>query len=419
MRVLWISNIIFPEVCDKLNLAKPSIGGWMYSLLESLKSQSTIEFSVATTYKGDTLQKYTIDNVVYYLLPLQKSNLKYNRSLELYWQTVVEDFKPDLVHIHGTEYALSLPFLIRCKNVKTIVSIQGIVSKISDYYEAGIKKIDIFKNITFRDILRFDTIFQGKQSMFKRGQIEKEIIKKTNFIMGRTQWDRSHTFFINPSAPYFFCNETLRSGFYDKQWSISQCEKYSIFISQARIPIKGLHKVIEAVALIKHEFPEIKIYIAGNKFTKKDNLIDRIRLTGYGKYILSLIKKNNLKNHIVFTGELNEEEMIDRYLKSNLFICPSSIENSPNSLGEAQILGVPCIASYVGGVSDMVKDGETGFLYRFEEVEMLALKMAQVFQMSSNDLDQLSNSEREVALKRHNRKDNIQTLLDIYSQCLR
>ena len=82
-------------------------------------------------------------------------------------------------------------------------------------------------------------------------------------------------------------------------------------------------------------------------------------------------------------------------------------------------MGVPCIASYVGGVPDMIKDGETGFLYRFEEIEMLALKMAQVFQMGSNDLDQLSNSEREVALKRHNRKDNIQTLLDIYSHCLR
>lgn len=418
MRVLWISNIIFPEVCDKLNLKKPSFGGWMYSLLETLKTNSNIEFSVATTYKGDIFQKHSIDNVVYYLLPLQKSNLKYNRSLESYWNSVVEDFNPDLVHIHGTEYALSLPFLNTCKNVKTIVSIQGLVSVISDYYDAGIKKNDILKNITIRDILRFDSIFQGKKTMFKRGQIEKEIIKKTNFIIGRTQWDRSHTFFLNPSAPYFFCNETLRSGFYNNQWHFSKCEKYSIFISQARIPIKGLHMVLDAVALIKDQFPEIKIYIAGNNFTKTENLIDRLRLTGYGKYILSLIKKYNLTTNVFFTGELNEDEMIDRYLKSNLFICPSSIENSPNSLGEAQILGVPCIASYVGGVPDMIKDGETGFLYRFEEIKMLALRIAQIFNMSQNELEQLSNSEKEVALQRHNPTVNIKTLLDIYTQCL-
>ncbi|PKP20450.1 MAG: glycosyl transferase family 1, partial [Bacteroidetes bacterium HGW-Bacteroidetes-20] len=197
-----------------------------------------------------------------------------------------------------------------------------------------------------------------------------------------------------------------------------KCEKYSIFISQAQIPIKGLHKILDAVALIKNEFPEIKIYIAGNNFTKTENFIDRLRLTGYGKYILSLIKKYNLTTNVFFTGELNENEMIDRYLKSNLFICPSSIENSPNSLGEAQILGVPCIASYVGGVPDMIKDGETGFLYRFEEIKMLALRIAQIFNMSQNELEQLSNSEKEVALQRHNPTVNIKTLLDIYTQCL-
>ena len=51
---------------------------------------------------------------------------------------------------------------------------------------------------------------------------------------------------------------------------------------------------------------------------------------------------------------------------------PSSIENSPNSLGEAQLLGVPCIASDVGGVTDMIPNKECGIIYRFEEVELLA-----------------------------------------------
>lgn len=67
--------------------------------------------------------------------------------------------------------------------------------------------------------------------------------------------------------------------------------------------------------------------------------------------------------------------MVKRYLLSNVFICPSTIENSPNSLCEAQLLGVPHIASYVGGTADLMKGNEE-CLYRFEETEMLAEKSA-------------------------------------------
>lgn len=41
-------------------------------------------------------------------------------------------------------------------------------------------------------------------------------------------------------------------------------------------------------------------------------------------------------------------------LNANMFLLPSAIENSPNALGEAQMLGVPCVSSRVGGVEDMI-----------------------------------------------------------------
>lgn len=46
--------------------------------------------------------------------------------------------------------------------------------------------------------------------------------------------------------------------------------------------------------------------------------------------------------------------MIEQYLKAHIFVCPSSVENSPNSLGEAQLLGVPCIGSIAGGIPSML-----------------------------------------------------------------
>ena len=122
-----------------------------------------------------------------------------------------------------------------------------------------------------------------------------------------------------------------------------------------------------------------------------------------------------MSSYISFLGPLNEEKMVESYLKSNIFICPSSIENSPNSLGEAQILGVPCIASYVGGVPDMIEDNKTGMLYRFEDYKILAAKIREIFLMKKNKLKELSNNEAEIARKRHDLDVNTRRLIEIYN----
>lgn len=80
------------------------------------------------------------------------------------------------------------------------------------------------------------------------------------------------------------------------------------------------------------------------------------------------------------------------------------------------MLGVPVIASYVGGVSDMVEHGETGLLYRFEEVEMLAMAIDSILSDPALAL-KLSKQGQESASKRHDRKTNLTQLLSIYNKC--
>lgn len=406
MKILWITNIMFPPICEVMNTPIPVTGGWMYSSLKELQKVKDVEFAIATVYQGKEFIVKQIDNVCYYLLPLGgRSNLKYQPVLETYWQKVQQVFLPDVVHIHGTEFAHGLAYINACSAQNVVISVQGVVSVIGRYYYAGINKWSVLRNITFRDIIRCDTIFHQQRSFVKRGKIEKEILQSVDHVIGRTSWDKAHVWAINPKAQYHFCNETLRDEFYKHQWNYEECEKYSIFLSQGGYPIKGLHQVLKALPLILKHYPETKVYIAGDNITKRP----WYRLAGYGSYIKHLIKHYKLGNHIFFVGMLNEQDICKRYLKSNVFVCPSAIENSPNSLGEAQLLGVPCIASYVGGVPDMMKGCEE-FMYRFEEVEMLAEKVCEIFHRFTCWKDDLT----QFASSRHDRVQNQKDLLNIY-----
>lgn len=416
MRVLWITNTIFPAPSKALNISPPIFGGWMYGLATQISKSHDYKLAVATTYNGSIFRKLKIDEVIYYLLPAKST--VYMKYLEPYWLKVCNDFCPELVHIHGTENTHGLYCMRVCPTLNYVVSIQGLISVISTYYFGNISKWDILKNITLRDVIKSDTLFQGKKEYKLRGALEKEYILKTKHVIGRTSWDFAHVISLNPKVNYHFCNESLRECFYKNQkWSINEKNNYSIFISQASYPIKGLHQVLKAISFLKNDFPEIRVRIAGKNMVCKKNLAEKIKRKGYGSYIGRLIKKLCLDKHIQFIGTLTEEEMVNEYLHTHVYICSSIIENSPNSLGEAQILGVPCIATYVGGIPDFVSNSESGLLYRFEEVEMLAENIRKIFTDDSLALH-LSINAIKAAEMRHNLVQNFERTIEIYNKVL-
>lgn len=413
MKILWITNILFPDICEELNMPVPVGGGWMYSLAKDLVGVAGIELLVATVYKGDDLNIIEKDGIRYILLPCQGDSTYYHSAFEKYWLEVRQRFNPQVIHIYGTEFAHGLAYVRACGNRGVLVSLQGLVSVCARYYYAGITEKEIWRNLTFRDIVRRDTIFRQKRKFVRRGEIEKEYIRSVKYVAGRTEWDRIHAGAINREVNYCFCNESLRNEFYHHQWSYEHCEKHTLFLSQAEYPLKGLHQVLKALPFVLNHYPDTKLYVGGRDITAFSGWKDKIRYTGYGRYVASLIKKLKVGKAVVFTGRLTEKQMCDRYLRAHVFIAPSSIENSPNSLGEAQILGVPCIGAYAGGIPEMITDGETGLLYRFEEYEMLAQKICQLFR----DLDfcrKLSVQETEIARERHNRTNNLLRIMSIY-----
>ncbi len=408
MKVLWITNIMMPPLAKAKALPVPAIGGWMYSSLKRLFTQNDIEMAVATVYNGKLYDTSCIDNIKYYLIPLDgKKAVEYNPGIEAYWHRIHDEFHPDVVHIHGSEYPHGLAYINACGPSGVVVSIQGLISVYTRYYASGIAFSDTKKK-TFRDKIRRDGILRGQKSFEKRGRFEIELLSHVNHIIGRTEWDKAHAWAINPKAQYHHCGETLRDSFYNHRWVYEKCEPHSIFVSQASYPIKGVHMLFEALPLILHHYPDTKVYVAGYDST----VAPWWRIGSYGKYLKKMIARLGISEHIEFTGMLDEKAMCDRYLKSNLFVCCSAIENSPNSLGEAQLLGMPYVASFVGGVPE-IAGMNADVLYRFEETEMLAKKICDIFALGS------SYKPAQYDASMYDGAANTQSLLETYRQiCL-
>lgn len=419
MNILWLTNVPLPEASQLMNEKHTPFGGWFVSIAALLSEEEEVLLSIAFPKPGlSDVLVLKGDKKTYYGFPPVSENELSTKRRNAYLARILEQAKPDIVHIFGTEYAHTLAMVNACneQEITAVISIQGLTSIIAQHYLTGLP-VKVQNRFTLRDLVKQDNLKQQQNKFVNRGVYEIEALQKVKHIIGRTTWDRACTFQINPDAQYHFCNETLRDEFYKNIWYINRCERHSIFISQGSYPIKGLHFMLEAMPLILKHFPDAKLYIGGQNITQSDTLMDRLKRSSYGKYIEQLIKRFHLESNVVFTGVLNEKQMCERYLRSHVFVCPSSIENSPNSLGEAMILGVPCIASDVGGVTDLLTHKEEGFVYQTDAPYMLAYYVGEIFANDELAL-QFSGKARDHAMRTHDREVNNQTIISIYNDII-
>lgn len=418
MRVLWVSLVEFPPLSRMLGKTPPAHCGWLYSSAQAaLKEMPELELGVLVYSYGNTYEKHVVDGITYYLIPSARME-KVSKSQIRDCKAAIADFVPDLIHIHGTEYSLAAA---ACKandaKVPMIANIQGLAVPYARYADGGLLLKDKLLNITPLDFYRGTFLLNAKRSFRKRAKCEEFVLKNVDYVVGRTQWDNDHALTVNPSLTYHFMNETLRSSFYEEPlWSLAKCTRHNIFVSNSGSALKGAHQVLKALPLILREYPDTKVRFCGSSVLNND-LRSRLHMQGYHLYLRRLVKKLKLQDNVEFLGQLSEEEMKAEFLRANVYVMPSAIENSPNSLCEAQILGVPVAASYVGGVPDLVAHGQTGYLYRYEETEMLAHTILRLF--ACDDFTALSASERSTALLRHDPLSNSRRLAQIYHQILK
>lgn len=418
MKILWLCNLIPAPIAREIHGPVQNIGGWLNVLMDTLGKNTDYKLTVLFPIsKRESALQGKAGSISYYsFFQNTKKPECYDLKQELFFETLLEKTKPDIVHIWGSEYPHTLAMVNACEKKgilpHAVISIQGLVSICARHYYANLPE-KIIRGKTLRDLVRWNGIRETKKLFDIRGSHEKKALQKIHHVIGRTEWDLACTQMINPNISYHQGNEILRTGFYEGNWRLESCEKHSIFISQWGYPLKGFHIFLEAFKIILKEYPDAKLITTGKDLfhaSKKE----RLKQTYYDRYIIRLITKWNLEKNIIFLGrQLNEAEMKAQYLSAHVFVLPSAIENSPNSLGEAMLLGTPAIASNVGGISSMLTHGKEGFSYPFDEPYMLAHYIKRIFQ---DDVlaEKLSNAERQKAAKTHNIQNNINAYYQIY-----
>ena len=409
MKVLWITNIVFPEAAGLLDQGlqgTATIGGWMMSSAAEICKHGMDLVVAAVTDKVVELTVLKGQSMKYYLIPYGKGNHVVNHAYDAFWRQVAALEQPDVVHIHGSEYSHGLSYIQAVGSKNVVVSLQGLMGEYSKHFFDGMTKKDILLNTSLRDFVKRSTLLSYYRDYCHRAQIERMMLGQVHHIIGRTDWDKQTALSINPGAEYHFCNETLRDVFYSGHWQ--HIGNRQIFVTQAEYPIKGAHQLLKALSHIE---PKPLVKIAGYNVMDSSSLSKRLKIRSYGLYLRRLAKRFSLNGYITFVGPLDADGMKKALLDADLFVCPSSMENSSNSIGEAQLLGVPVIASRRGGTPSMVEDKVTGYLYDFYDVSELAFLIEKVL---SEDCAWMSSAASAAASTRHDPETNALRLIEIY-----
>lgn len=408
MRVLHFMNTSL-DISD-LELGSGGInasGVWMAALLARMIK--TTDFAIGCVAFGDVreIQRSSSDRVDSFIVPGDLVGRSLNGTLSAS-QELVDQWKPDLIHVHGTESAYGLLSARKMVECPALISLQGLLGPCSEWYHyfGNHGLLEIAKMHRWLEIPAMRGHWMKFIKIRQMASREREIIAGNIFFMGRTAWDHAYISSINSGARYFHGGEILREAFWQNRWNIAEAIRHRvIFTNIGGYPRKGVELLLEAVRLLKSVVPDIQVCLAGNISTR----------SGYGKYLQRKI--DVMGDYVIKLGQLDASEMVKELLKSHVFVSPSFIDNSPNSVCEAQLVGMPVISTYTGGVPSLVEEGRTGLFFPTGDAPMLASRLREIFE--NDDLAvRLGNQAHEVAVKRHDPDAIISDVVSAYNEIL-
>lgn len=396
----------------KLSSVMKGSGTWVLTLIDAVKKYSE-GIEVAVGYTDPLIKiisKNTEDGIIYAGIPTFRGNkLKiflFNRGLYDPYenlisdtQKLIDDIKPDLIHLFGFEG----PF----------IRIAGMVSKPVVIDFQGFKPAYRFKTDHNRLIRNtcFSKIFSPLKKLTKdrtakiKGYEDKLEYQQVDYMLGRTFWDYFVAKAVNPGLKYFYCQRIVRPEFFKNDWKAQFTSHLRLFTTTKDAFYKNIDMIYETLNLLNIYNPSLKITW---KIAGVDNS---------SKIPSFMQKKFPALKTITLLGKLTAKEISTEMMNSDIYVLPSAVENSPNALLEAMTIGMPVIATHSGGTSFFIEHGKDGYLVPEGEPYALAGAITDLSQNYAKAIN-LGETARMNARIRHDPSTVFQQLHEAYIQII-
>lgn len=339
---------------------------------------------------------------------LKAFDIIYSRANKRKMKEALEDFQPDIVHLNNFQRQLSASIVdaIKEKNIPIVFTMHDAQA--------------ICPNITMLDPDK--KICQECSKGKYRSCIQKKCVKNSRLksILGviearyydiRKIYEKKMDFIITPSQCYR--QKLIEKGispnkianiynFIDVQeYDIeTKDEDYALYIGRLTRE-KGIFNLVQAFAK-----------------TKKGNL----SIAGEGEEketMKNRIKEKQLQNRIQLLGYLEPEEIKETIRKCKFVIVPSiGYENCPYSILEALAMGKPVIGANIGGIPELIKEGENGLIYTYDHLEELTDKINKLFHQQDL-VEKLGKSAKEKARKLYAKQEYYDKIIAVYKKLIK
>lgn len=412
MKVLWFSNVVLG------NTKSTGSGSWLFGM-KNIISDSVKLYNVTQSNVDNVLyEKY--EDLEEYIIPNYKlkNNIPSKENISKI-KSIVDKINPDIVHVWGIELYWGLLFSRGYIKRSYIIEIQGLLSSCYHVYYGGLSPLEIMKCFSIKEIIKINTFlpFQ-KRKMIDHSKTEYEIITSSLNISTQSDWIRNQIKLkTKDNVKIFKTLRPIRKTFYNSEKWCKNKNRSSIIIYTSfsyLVPFKGFHVLIKALAFLKQKYNDIILNVGGVDI----KTIVFYRQDGYMKYILSLIKKLGLSNNVNFIGRLDEHDICEELLNSDVFVNPSFVESYSAASAEALYLGVPSVLSYAGAMPNFSNEKEVALYYSPMDYVDLASKIDEL--ICNNELSNILSNHSISVMKNLSDIGIIRkTQLSIYSKAIK
>jgi glycosyltransferase involved in cell wall biosynthesis len=393
-------------------------GYWMSVLLDQLKKRSDLKLAVVAS-AGRRDCHFEADGVEYFVVKIPLTRWIWNRlgsyrdqlpirSQIKRFASIVNEWNPDVVHIHGTESEFGLIKAWGYTDKPVAVSLQGLMTPYTAKAYGELVPEQLY-GIVGRTLGLRAACHRRWKGFQERSPYEESILRSAEMILGRTQWDHAWARAYRSDVCYRHVDEMMRPDFSEaSSWTLEKCKRRQIFCTSGCQPLKGLHTLVEAVYRLRDVFPDVRLNVASAGFAPRPQ-------NDYARFVLRLIRERGLEQAVTFPGHLDACEQVRQLQLANCYAMPSFMENGCNALQEAMLVGVPAVATFTGGITTTIDPERTGLMFPVGDPALLAWQIARVFQ-DDGLASRLGANARITALQRHDPSKVETQLLTAYEE---